>query len=305
MPCFSPLLAWQTGGGEIVFVERMGKDVRRELSLPCGQCIGCRLERSRQWAMRCMHEASLYECNSFVTLTYDDEHVPRRGNLEYATFQKFMKRVRKYFKSKADKEVRFYMCGEYGGQFGRPHYHACLFGIDFDDKLYWSSTPAGAKLYRSAVLERLWPYGFCSVGSVTFESAAYIARYCVQKVTGRDAPAHYARSDGLYPPYIYSLVPEFNRMSLKPGIGAGFYKQWKSDIYPHDYVIVNGKEMKPPKYYDKLYKDESWENFDQMQWAREMEGRARYPDNTPERLKVKSIVTEARASFLKRGMDDY
>lgn len=297
MPCFSPLLAWQTGGGDIVFVERLGKDVRRELSLPCGQCIGCRLERSRQWAMRCMHEASLQKRNAFVTLTYDEGNVPRGGSLDYKEFQRFMKRLRKEF---APTRARFYMCGEYGGQFGRPHFHACLFGVEFDDKKYWSTLPSGSKIYRSEQLERLWPHGFSSVGDVTFESAAYIARYCVQKITGNRADAHYLAHTEIGP---VRRVPEFNKMSLKPGVGAGFYEKWRSDMYPHDYVIVNGKEMKPPKYYDKLFQAQNPDAFDEMQYQREKEGRSRYMDNTPERLKVKAEVTEARASFLKRGME--
>lgn len=297
MPCFSPLVAYQTADGEVVFVERLRKNVVRELSLPCGQCIGCRLERSRQWAMRCLHEASLHERKSFVTLTYDDLHLPKRGQLEYADFQKFMKRLRKQ-----KGQARFYMCGEYGPLNWRPHFHACLFGVDFDDKEHWSTMASGAELYRSAELERLWPFGFASVGDVTFESAAYVARYCVQKVTGKNAKYHYARVDEEGE---YQLNPEFNHMSLKPGIGAEFYKKWKSDMYPHDYVIVNGKEMKPPKYYDKMFKADDPDAFEEMQWMREMQGRGAWEDNIPARLMVKEQVTTARAGFLKRGMNDY
>lgn len=298
MPCYKPLLAWKTAAGNVVFVERMGKDVVRELSLPCGQCIGCRLEKSRDWAMRCMHEASMHERNCFLTLTYSDEYLPVRGQLEYATFQKFMKRLRKYF----DGGVRFYMCGEYGEENGRPHYHACLFGVDFDDKIYLCQTPTGERLYRSALLERLWYFGNSSIGSLTFESAAYVARYCVQKVTGRDAKSHYARSDGLHPPYHYQLEPEFNGMSLKPGIGAPFLEKWKTDIYPNDYVIVNGKKMMPPPYYDKIFKREKPDEWEVLQWKREERGRQKHEDNTDARLRVKEEVAHAKANLLKRGM---
>lgn len=299
MPCYSPLLAWQQGNGEIVFVERMGKDVRRELSLPCGQCIGCRLEKSRQWAMRCMHEASLHKQNSFITLTYDDSHLPNRGMLCYPEFQRFIKRLRKKH------DVRYYMCGEYGPLNWRPHYHAIIFGWAFPDRTYWGTSGGGVPVYRSAELERLWDAGGSTVGDCTFESAAYCARYCVQKMTGHGAKEHYARwTDPEFGPvYPYQLVPEFNEMSTKPGLASGFLDKWRSDIYPHDYVVVNGKEMKPPKYYDKLQKKHDPDGFDQLQFERERTGRANWEDNVPERLYAKREVQKARANFLKRTIE--
>ena len=125
MPCYHPWLAYQCLDGSVVSVERKGKGaVVRTLTLPCGQCVGCRLERSRQWAIRCMHEAQLHERNSFVTLTYKGD-VPDEG-LRYRDFQLFMKRLRKYA---SGQQIRFYMCGEYGDEKGRPHFHACLFGV--------------------------------------------------------------------------------------------------------------------------------------------------------------------------------
>lgn len=293
MPCFSPLRAYQCANGEIVFVERRPHDIVKQLSLPCGQCIGCRLERSRQWAMRCMHEASLYEQNCFVTLTYSDEFLPYRGQLDYPAFQKFLKRLRK----RTGYPVRFYMCGEYGSENWRPHYHACLFNHDFADKLYWSRTGSGEKIYRSAFLEELWPFGASSVGAVTFESAAYVARYCVQKVTGPNAKLHYARQDSAG---AYSLVPEFNHMSLKPGIGSPWLDKYKSDVYPWDFVVVNGMEVKPPKYYDKLFEAKHPEDFEELKFRREQDGRSRYLDNTEDRLVVKELVTRARLNSLKR-----
>ena len=152
MACNSPLQAFQCLDGSVVFTERKG-DVVRSLQLPCGKCLGCRLERSRQWAMRCMHEASLYERNCFITLTYNDAHLPANRNLEYSDFQKFMKRFRKRFPST---KIRFYMAGEYGEKFGRPHFHACIFNFDFPDRKYLKTTGSGSKLYTSKLLESLW-----------------------------------------------------------------------------------------------------------------------------------------------------
>lgn len=298
MPCRKPMLAWQTASGDIVFVERLGKDVVRELQLPCKQCIGCRLERSRQWAMRCLHEASLHERKCFVTLTYDK--VPINGDLYYTDFQKFIRRLRK----KTGEDIRYYMCGEYGEETQRPHFHAILFGIDFDDKILYKNLSSGFALYTSKFLERMWGYGFCPIGDVTFESAGYVARYCVQKITGDKGriAERYGRFDELSgAPFL--LTPEFNKMSLKPGIGAPFLEKWRTDIYPHDYVIVRGQKMNPPKYYDRLYADAFPDDWDQLQFEREKKGRANYEDNTDDRLAVKAVLDEIHVKMLIRKFE--
>ena len=143
MACFKPLKAYQCFDKSIVFTEARKHDIVRSLELPCGQCVGCRLERSRQWAIRCMHEASLYKDNCYITLTYDEEHLPEDYSLHYDDFQRFMKRVRKRY---TGKKIRFYMAGEYGENFGRPHFHACIFNLDFEDKYLWQKTESGSKI---------------------------------------------------------------------------------------------------------------------------------------------------------------
>ncbi|AXH76028.1 MAG: replication initiator protein [Microviridae sp.] len=291
--CTSPLLAWQRDNGEVVFSERGA--IFRELSLPCGQCMECRLARSRKWAIRCMHEARLSPHNVFATLTYNEQHLPARGQLVYRDFQLFMKRL-----IKAYGPTRFYMCGEYGGRFGRPHYHALLFGLELRDRVYWKAGSSGFDIYVSPRLSSLWSLGDCFVGDVTFQSAAYVARYCVQKVTGFNAKYYYAREDS---EGSYFLQPEFNRMSLRPGIGRGFYERFKSDIYPHDYVIDGGRKLRPPRFYDRLFGKESPLEFERIQFEREREGRSRYLDSTPERLAVRDEVVRARARLLIRNGD--
>lgn len=245
--------------------------------------------------MRCLHESSLYDSNCFITLTYDDDHLPLGGNLIYPDFQKFMKRLRKRFGS----NIRFYCGGEYGETTYRPHFHACLFNFDFPDKVYFKRSSAfGDKLYTSKILEELWPFGMSSVGDVSFHSAAYIARYCVQKVTGDAALAHYrvVTPDG----EIIDRNPEFNHMSLKPGIGSAWLAKYKTDVYPHDYVIINGVKVKPPKYYDKLFGRDSPDIMSSIKEAREYDGYLLRSDNTDSRLIVKEAVQKARLSFLKR-----
>ena len=301
MPCYHPMPAVRMVDGSVKFVSRNKKGVDGTLELPCGQCIGCRLERSRQWAMRCLHESSLYDHNSFITLTYDESNLPPGGSLDYSDFQKFMKRLRKNTKSR----VRFYMGGEYGDATARPHFHACLFGYDFPDKVYLRKSSSGEKLYTSKLLESLWPFGISSIGDVTFQSAAYIARYCVQKVTGDAADMHYACDefvdrDGLIRT---SVTPEFNHMSLKPGIGARWLSKYQTDVFPRDYVVINGVKTKPPKYYDVLFEREDPGVFSDLVAQRELDGYASRleGEQSVSRLSVKEQVHNARLSQLKRS----
>jgi hypothetical protein len=271
MPCYHPLSAYQCADGSIVFYESKRHDTVKSLSLPCGQCIGCRLERSRQWAIRCMHEAQMHDQNCFITLTYDDAHLPSDRSLHYRDFQLFIKRLRKRYPGR---RIRYYMAGEYGENFGRPHWHACIFGLDFDDKKLWKRTSSNSLLYRSKELELLWPFGYSSIGDVTFESAAYVARYIMKKVTGKNAAEHYKEIDP-DTGEITNRKPEFTKMSLKPGIGYEWYKQYTTDVYPHDYVVVRGKKVKPPKFYDKKYKIDNPYEFDELLYIREKSAKLR------------------------------
>lgn len=283
--------------GTVKFVSRQKRGVYDSIELPCGQCIGCRLERSRQWAMRCLHEASMHDRNSFITLTYDDSNLPEGGTLVYEHFQKFMKRLRKRIGN-----VRFYMGGEYGEKLSRPHYHACIFGYDFPDKVYFKKTGSGEKIYTSKLLESLWRYGLSSIGDVTFESAAYIARYCVQKVTGDLAQSHYRNvtDDGV----IVDRVPEFNHMSLKPGIGRAWLEKYQTDVFPRDYVVIRGVKTKPPKYYDVLFGKENPGVFSEIIAQRELDGYSQRlkGEQSDARLFVKEQVQTAQLSQLKRNL---
>lgn len=297
MPCYHPLAAYQCVDGSVVFTELRRFDTVRTLQLPCGQCIGCRLERSRQWAVRCVHEASLHDRNCFVTLTYDEAHLPPRGCLDYPAFQRFMKRLRKH----ARVPLKFYMCGEYGPLTGRPHYHVCLFGFDFDDKTYWRTSDSGERCYRSADLAALWPLGNSECGLVTFRSAAYCARYCLDKVTGDLARFHYARQDENGP---YELPPEFNQMSRRPGIGLTWLERFHSDVYPHDYVVSNARECKPPKAYDRWLARRFPDVLEDIQYRRGQDARAQFQENTDARLAVKEQVTVARTQFFRREAAD-
>lgn len=295
MTCYNPISAWQTESGFVVFNEMKRHGASKAIKLPCGQCTGCRLERSRQWAMRCVHEAQMHKENCFITLTYNDDHLPRRGQLKYSDFQKFMKRLRK---KEAHKEIRFYMGAEYGEENARPHYHACIFGHDWPDKVHHTNSPSGEKIYTSKQLQELWPYGYSSSANVTFKSAAYIARYCLKKVTGKAAEDHYRRFDEEGE---YQLIPEFNKMSLKPAIGKTWLEKYKDDVYNYDHIIINGAVCSPPKYYDKLLKRWNKDRLEELKEEREQNALVHKAHQTPERLAVRETVHKAQISQLKRN----
>ena len=299
MPCYHPLhgYAKEGGGWTPDFSKSSGSG--RPLLIPCGQCIGCRLERSRQWAIRCIHEASLFGNNNvFVTLTYRPADLPKDGSLDYRHFQLFMKRLRKKFGS----GVRFYMCGEYGDEGGRPHYHAILFNLTFSDRKPWRKTPTGYMQYRSETLENLWGLGNCEFGSVTFKSAAYVARYIMKKVTGDQAAFHYCDIDPVTGEILSEVKPEFNSMSRRPGIGRGWLEKFSSDVYPADFVVVGGHRSRPPRYYDKYFEAVNPKEFDHLILHRAIDSRKRRSDNTRERLAVRERVAEAGLRNLVRPL---
>ena len=201
MTCYHPLLAYKHDG-KVVFEKP--RVYAQGFNLPCNQCIGCRLNYSRQWAIRCIHEAQMHKNNCFITLTFSPEALASRKNprsLDMREWQLFMKRVRK----KYGNGIKFFHCGEYGEKNKRPHYHALLFGHDFTDKQLWTQR-SGVKLYISEELKKLWPYGFSTIGDVTFESAAYCARYVLKKVTGDAAAEHYTYTD----PETGEVAPPFH-----------------------------------------------------------------------------------------------
>lgn len=290
-----------SGKRSLVFTKDKALQPDAEIEIPCGQCVGCRLERSRQWAIRCVHEASLYEDNCFLTLTFSPEYLEQRENpwsLDKKDFQKFMKRLRKKYGA----GIRYFHCGEYGDTYLRPHYHACLFNFDFPDKRLWSIRD-DIRLYVSDSLNELWPYGFSTIGDVTFDSAAYVARYIMKKITGDDAEEHYKRileETG----ELIEVIPEYTTMSLKPGIGQGWFDKYQTDVYPDDFVVINGKKMRPPKFYDRQLEKQSPYEHDWIKDQRKVKAVQFNEDNTRERLDVKCKIVEKRIEdTLPRNID--
>ncbi len=299
MPCYSPLKGFiNKENGGIVF--KRSKIAGAEMEIACGQCLGCRLDHSRMWAMRIVHEAQDHNDNCFITLTYDEKNLPQDGSLKKKHFQDFMKRLRYKIEPK---KVRYYQCGEYGEKLTRPHYHATLFGLDFEDKEFLSEQN-GHRLYTSQMLADTWGMGFVTVGELTFESAAYCARYVTKKVNGKNAQDHYLRCDEYG--VAYWLQPEYSTMSRRPGIGAGWYEKFKTDVFPSDEVPVPGSGVykKVPRYYETIFQREDADTHAEIKKLRKIFREAHGEEYTPERLKAKYKVQKAKSTYLKRGLED-
>lgn len=198
-------------------------------------------------------------------------------------------------------KTSFYMAGEYGTQHRRPHFHACLFGIGFKDAKPWRTTSTGSKLYTSEELDKTWGKGFTSIGEVNFESAAYIARYIMTKITGDNAAKYYEHihdDTG----EIEQLLPEYNKMSLREPIGKPWLDKFHSDVYPEGEILVRGHKSKAPKYYDKIQKRKEPQEYEEMKMQRELQAMEYRQDNTDQRLKAKERVKLAQVNQLLRKL---
>lgn len=302
MTCFHPLKAYRsaevnpsTGKRGITFNGSKALIEGGHLRLPCGQCSGCRIDRSREWALRCSHEAATSSASCFVTLTYDQQHVPTDFSVKLRDWQLFMKRLRKRFGA----GVRFFGCGEYGDQTARPHYHALLFGLDFPDKTYWCKR-GDHRVYTSEALEEVWGMGQCEVGSVTPASAGYVARYCTKKITGARADDHYSRVspiDG----QTYRVAPEFATMSLRPGLGLEWFARYGGDAFPSDFVVSDGRKVRPPGYYLRKLDEPGQEAIKRLRKRRAAQPAARW-NSTSERLRVREEIHALRMKRLVRPL---
>lgn len=254
-----------------------------------------------------MHEAQMHEQNCFVTLTYDDEHLPDGNSLDVKEWQRFMKRLRKSLGASSTRpearSVRFFHCGEYGDTWKRPHYHAILFGLDFsEDRVVWRAGKA-ATLWRSPTLERIWGCGFCTIGEASFESAAYVARYAMKKQRGKSAKEYYENFICPRTGEVGPRKPEYVTMSRNKGIGASWVAKFQSDVYPSDEVIVNGKKCRPPKFYDGRFELEDPEAWAMVKGRRIRKAQLQADDNTPERLRVKELVSELKGKAQIRDLE--
>jgi len=263
------------------------------------------------WAMRITHEASLHEHahgNCFLTLTYRSKsectdkqyaaghYVPENYSLNYHHFRDFIRKLRKHFPQK----IRYFHCGEYGDESLRPHYHACIFNCTFDDTIVYQQDQ-GITTYESPTLQNLWPYGFCTIGELNFETASYTAGYILKKITGQKALDTYLRNDEYG--VAYWVKPPYTTMSLKPGIGADFYEKYKTD-FAYDECPVPGRGVfhKIPRYYQNIMAEQNPANLEKIKELRQTFFNAHREEFTPERLMTKYKCARARASQRQREL---
>lgn len=208
-------------------------------SFPCRKCIECRIQYSEEWARRVVLESKKHKDNCFLTLTYNEANLPKAGVCKRSA-QLFIKRLRKAI---APIKVRYFLCGEYGSKFNRPHYHVILFGYDFKDKYYFCRDSKGNRLFRSPLLERLWTFGFSSVGdSLDFDTAKYCAKYL---------QSDYRQLPG--------LNPSFTLMSRRPGLALDVIPD---SVYKSGDMYVDGKRFLAPRAFLKVVKRDFPDYYD-------------------------------------------
>lgn len=230
---------------------------------PCGYCMDCRLSRATDKAIRMVHESRFHSQSSFLTLTYSDDRLPPSGSLCYDHVSDFLKRLRRRLDKESTK-VSFYRVGEYGENFSRPHYHMILFGYDFSEPIKYkgiinSRVKSGSKddriYYKSSFLTDCWSHGFADIGDVDFSTCQYVSKYVTKKLFGRNAYG--------------SLESERASSSNANPIGKRWIEQYYRDVYPHDYVVFDGKKFPPPRYYDDWLSREVPELFSIVKQSRE------------------------------------
>lgn len=261
MPCYHPLIRDKLNNKILPYSEHIDTNRPDYQLIPCGHCIGCRLEYSRQWAIRCQLESKVHPDNKwFVTLTYDDEHLPSDYSLNRLDLHRFIDNLRHNYSC-----IRYFACGEYGETFGRPHYHLIMWNLPLNDLEFARKSKNGLNLYQSPWLNEKWSRGQVLVGEVNWETSAYVARYVTKKHT-KEQNEELNREN------------EFVVMSRKPGIGAEYYEKYKDKIYKNDSIIVltsksNPSVVKPPKYFDRLYKLQNESKLEKLKAVREKSAR--------------------------------
>lgn len=299
-----------------------GKNIKSVKMIPCGQCISCRLARSRDWANRLMLEAKEYPCNYFITLTYEDQYLPIKRcyndetgeiitgfTLKKEDLEKFNHDLRQTWKRKYNHDgIRYYECGEYGSETNRPHYHCIIFNLPhLDDLKVYRVTETGSILYTSELISRIWKKGYVVIGEVTWESAAYVARYVMKKKFGKEADQYYKSQ---------AKIPEFTTMSRMPGIGKNYYEANKNTIYATDEIFIQGKNgiigTKPSKYFDKLLEKEDPEKYKEIKRKRNKENllntklilnKVKTIDNIQKNREINGRNREAKIKALKRSLE--
>lgn len=253
--------------------------------------------------MRSVHEKLFHEQSCFLTLTYRDESLPPGRTLVRRDFTLFMKRFREYI----DVPIRNVYCGEYGSKTGRPHFHAIIFGYDFKfrDKSVslHKYNKLGQCLWKSPLLNDLWGKGFCLSGEVTWQSAAYTARYIMKKVKGEKAEEHYWNRDPETGEKVNKILPEFFQPSTRYGIGTEYIWNYWREVYADDFVVVDGRKYRPPRFYDKFLQKQDPELYEKVKAKRRERAQSSAKDNTWARLEAREKVKMSQFNQLVRDLE--
>ncbi len=204
------------------------------LEVPCGHCLACRIARSREWAIRLLHEMEFWEDCIFVTLTYDEDNLPENESLCPRDLTLFFKKLRRDLE-KDNRKCKYFACGEYGGRFGRPHYHFIGFGLSAKDR---------------KLLKENWSKGIVHIGTVTYHSCRYVAGYVQKKLYGKGA--EYYDEKGILPP--------FSRCSK--GLGERYVEKYWNKLWTMETVTVNGVPCGLPRYYKKKLDYDGYLKYD-------------------------------------------
>ncbi len=248
--------------------------------------------------MRIMHQTQMEADSCFLTLTYDDAHLPRDRSLHVEHLQAFIKALRRKIRP-----FKYFSCGEYGSSTLRPHYHLAIMGEDFhSDRQKYKTTKTGHVLFTSEIVNTAWSYGTHNmIGQLTQQSACYVASYINKKYRGSNSKAHYRTlfiEDGIAT--IHNLEPEFATMSRRPGLGSSWFDKYHTDVYPSDEVVINGIARRPPAYYDKLLERRDPALHHQIKRQRIQEGNRHLENNTAERLATREFVALAKQGPVTR-----
>ena len=315
MPCYYPIDAYReqvpnANGKRPLKFNRKGESREDTIQIRCGRCIGCRQDKAQDWAVRCSHEMQIAEEreleSSFITLTYNDEHLPNPPSINKSDPHRFINNLRKYLTRTYGKEtkIRFFGCGEYGSQLDRPHYHFIIFGYQFTDLELHTENYQGNKIYISETLDRLWGKGFATTAFASYQTAHYVARYIFKKINGDRAEDHYSYFDS-ETGELHSLEPEFNTSSRMPGLGYNWLQKYKNQLHK-GYVIIDGKKKPIPDYYlRKLMEteneqDDDYELYEYLKALRLSDVDPFHPDMSGDRLRIREEVKIRRLQTLKR-----
>lgn len=259
------------------------------MTVPCGHCLGCRTDQARGWAVRMVHEGDVNPPAWMVTLTYRPEKIPENGTLAPRDPTLFVKRLR----GSLSERFSYYLAGEYGDLSGRPHYHAVLFGARFLDRDRITDRN-GAPVFRSDSLEAAWKLGLCEFTGLNYAAARYVAAYVRKKVRQKDHPEAYVRVNPLTGELV-DIEREYGRMSRRPAIGRRWIEKYWKDVYPRDYVVMDGRELKPPRYYDKWMEAHHPRLMLEVKQQR-LEDIVDFPD---EQLRMREKVHRARVALFE------